>query len=336
MTGLPERFLGWMIREGTEGRVEARFEEVPFAALDPGEVVIRVAYSSVNYKDALAATGKGKIIRRFPCVGGIDLAGWVLTSEDPRFREGDAVVATGFDLGVSHHGGFAEVARVPSAWVVPLPKGLTLWEAMALGTAGFTAALAVERLEREGVSPEAGTVVVTGASGGVGTLAIQMLARRGYRVAALTGKPEETGSLRRWGAAEVLDRRTIDFAAVRPLEKGRWAGAIDNVGGAVLHWLLASMQRGGAVASVGNAGSAEVKTTIFPFILRGVSMLGVDSAYTGFPLRSRVWERLGDDLKPPFLSEVTREVALKELPSVFEALIAGKGRGRTVVRIDTA
>jgi alcohol dehydrogenase len=280
-------------------------------------VLIRVHYSSINYKDALAATGKGKIIRRFPCIGGIDLAGTVVESSDDRFRPGDAVIATSYDIGVSHHGGYAEYARIPAKWIVPLPAGLDLFEGM----------------EHEGLKPDAGPVVVSGASGGVGMLVIQMLAGRGYHVVALTGKPEEAEQLKTLGAAEVLDRNTIDFAATRPLEKSRWAGAVDNVGGPILHWMLATMKQAGTVASIGNAASPKLETTVFPFILRGVSLLGVDSAYTDFPLRGKVWERLATDLKPKHLKAITREVPLTALPKIFDEFISGKAKGRTVVRI---
>ncbi len=329
---IPETFSALMIREDN-GTVRAALESLRVSDLDPGEVLIQVAYSSINYKDALAATGKGKIIRRFPCIGGIDLSGTVVESTDPRFRPGDAVIATSFDIGVSHHGGYAEYARIPAKWVLPLPAGLDLFEAMALGTAGFTAALGIERMEHEGLKPENGPVVVSGASGGVGMLAIQMLAGRGYHVVALTGKPEETETLKKLGAVEILDRSSIDFANVRPLEKSRWAGAVDNVGGPILAWMLATMQPAGTVASIGNAASFKLETTVFPFILRGVSLLGVDSGYTGFPIRAKVWERLGTDLKPKYLREITREVPLSALPAIFDEFIAGKAKGRTVVRI---
>jgi len=307
----------------------------PFAAdrLDAGEVAIRVHYSSINYKDALAATGAGRIIRRFPCIGGIDLAGEVVESADERFRPGDPVVATSFDIGVSHHGGYAEYARVPSKWVVPLPAGLSLFEAMALGTAGFTAALGIVRMEDNGLAPGNGPVVVTGATGGVGGLAIDMLARLGYHVVALTGKETEQGYLNDLGAAEVRLTSSIDHQKVRPLEASQWAGAVDNVGGPILHWVLATMKQAGTVASIGNAGSHELQTTVFPFILRGVSLLGIDSGYMGFPTRQRVWDRLATDLKPRKLHEVTRTIALADLPDAFEDFVKGRAKGRTVVKI---
>lgn len=329
---LPEKFKCLMIRE-EGGAVRSGIEEVGFDVLDPGEVLIRVAYSSINFKDALAATGKGKIIRRFPCIGGIDLSGTVLESSDPRFRPGDKVIATSYDIGVSHHGGYAEYARIPAGWVIPLPQGLDLFEAMALGTAGFTAALGIQRMEDNGLEPEKGPVVVSGATGGVGGFAIQMLAGRGYRVTALTGKAQESGYLQELGADEILLRDSIDFAATRPLEKSRWAGAVDNVGGPILHWMLATMKQAGTVASIGNAASPKLETTVFPFILRGVSLLGVDSGYIGFPTRGIVWQRLATDLKPKKLREITRVITLDELPGTFDDFIAGRAKGRTVVRI---
>lgn len=328
-----EEFQAYVIEEGKEQPPRGNMRRMRAEALDAGELLIRVRYSSINYKDALAATGAGKIIRRFPCVGGIDLCGEVVESSDARFAVGDNVIATSFDLGVSHHGGYAQYARVPAAWTLQLPAGLSLFESMALGTAGFTAALAVVRMEDCGLRPEQGSVVVTGASGGVGGLAVDMLAGRGYEVAALTGKPEERAQLETLGAREVLLRQEIDFDQVRPMEKARWAGAVDNVGGKILHWVLATMRQAGTVASIGNAADIRLETTVFPFILRGVSLLGIDSAYTGFPLRERVWQRLATDLKPRHLHEVTRTIAFDELPTAFDAFIAGKVKGRTVVEV---
>lgn len=317
----------------TDDTIRGQLTQVTADQLDAGEVTIRVHYSSVNYKDALAATGKGKIIRRFPCVGGIDLSGEVVESEDPRFRPGDKVIATSFEVGVAHHGGYAQFARVPAKWVVPLPSGLSLLEAMALGTAGFTAALALVRMEQNGLVPANGPVVVTGATGGVGGLAIDMLAQLGYEVVALTGKEAESDYLRKLGASEVKLTSSIDHAKVRPLEAARWAGAVDNVGGAILHWLLTGMKQAGTVACIGNAASSTLETTLFPFMLRGVSLLGVDSGYTAFPLRQRVWERLATDLKPRHLDAMQRVIGLEDLPRAFEESLQGKIKGRTVVKI---
>lgn len=326
-------FRAYLIDRDEDGKVVGRICEMRCQDLDPGEVLIRVHYSSINYKDALAATGAGKVIRRFPCVGGIDLSGVVERSDDPRFAPGDPVIATSFDIGVSHHGGYAEYARIPGQWVLALPDGLDLFEAMALGTAGFTAALGVVRMEHDGLAPENGPVVVTGASGGVGALAVDMLAGRGYAVTALTGKESEGDHLRALGASEVLLRGSIDFDKVRPLEAGRWAGAVDNVGGQVLHWVLATMKQAGTVASIGNAASFDLNTTVFPFILRGVSLLGIDSGYTGFPLREQVWRRLAGDLRPRRLCEMARTIEFDALPGTFDEFIRGAARGRTVVRM---
>lgn len=330
---MEDAFKAYLIEQDVDKRVGGRMGQLNVAGLDAGEVLIRVHYSSINYKDALAATGAGKIIRRFPCVGGIDLSGEVVESSDARFRPGDKVIATSFDIGVAHHGGYAEYARVPAGWVVPLPAGLDLFEAMALGTAGFTAALGIVRMEDNGLAPANGPVVVTGATGGVGGLAIDMLARQGYEVVALTGKESESEYLRMLGASDVLLRSSVDFDKVRPLEAARWAGAVDNVGGQILHWVLATMKQAGTVASIGNAASFNINTTVFPFILRGVSLLGIDSGYMGFPTRQRVWDRLASDLKPRHLAAVTRTIGFDELPGAFEAFIKGEVKGRTVVRI---
>ena len=326
-------FKAFVIDQDENRKVVSRMGTLAAEQLDAGEVTIRVHYSSINYKDALAATGAGRIIRRFPCVGGIDLCGEVVESADVRFKPGDKVIATSFDIGVAHHGGYAEYARVPAGWVVALPAGLDLFEAMALGTAGFTAALGIVRMEDNGLAPANGPVIVTGATGGVGALAIDMLAQLGYHVVALTGKEAETDYLKMLGAAEILLRSTIDFDKVRPLEAARWAGAVDNVGGQILHWVLATMKQAGTVASIGNAASFNIDTTVFPFILRGVSLLGVDSGYMGFPTRQRVWDRLATDLKPRHLAAITRTIAFDDLPAAFDDFIHGRVKGRTVVRI---
>ena len=326
-------FKAYVISQGADKQATGTMTTLALEQLDAGEVLIRVHYSSINYKDALAATGAGKIIRRFPCVGGIDLAGEVVESTDARFTAGDRVIATSYDIGVAHHGGYAEYARIPAGWVIPLPSGLDLFQAMALGTAGFTAALGIVRMEDNGLSPAKGPVIVTGATGGVGGLAIDMLAQIGYRVVALTGKENEGEYLKRLGAAEIRLRSSIDFEKVRPLEAALWAGAVDNVGGPILHWVLATMQQAGTVASIGNAASHTLNTTVFPFILRGVSLLGIDSGYIGEPIRSRVWARLATDLKPGHLLEVTKTIDFPALPAAFADYIEGRVKGRTVVRI---
>jgi acrylyl-CoA reductase (NADPH) len=325
-----------LLIEERDGKVVSGFATLDESRLDPGSVTIRVAYSSVNYKDALAATGAGKIIRRFPCVGGIDLSGTVIASADPRFKAGDPVIATSFDIGVAHHGGYAEIARVPGDWVVPLPAGLSLYEAMALGTAGFTAALAIVRMEENRLSPGNGPVVVSGATGGVGSLAVDILARLGYHVVALTGKAGEADYLRSLGAAEVMLRNELDLARIRPLDRARWAGAVDNLGGDVLAWMASTMMQGGTIASIGLAASMNLNTTVAPFILRGVSLLGVDSGYIGEPYRHGVWQRLASDMRPPHLATMARQIAFDELPATFDQYIAGHAKGRVVVAVGGA
>ncbi|WP_374344595.1 oxidoreductase [Azonexus sp.] len=327
-----ESFKALLIEE-RDGKVESGFVRMDAGRLDAGEVTIRVAYSSVNYKDALAATGAGRIIRRFPCIGGIDLSGTVVDSADPRFKPGDPVIATSFDIGVAHHGGYAEYARVPAAWVVPLPAGLSLYDAMVLGTAGFTAALGIVRMEENGLRPDKGPVIVTGATGGVGSLAVDMLARLRYHVVALTGKESEADYLRGLGAAEVMLRDGLDLTRIRPLDSARWAGAVDNLGGDILAWIASTMMQGGTIASIGLAASMKLNTTVAPFILRGVSLLGVDSGYIGEPYRSGVWQRLAGDLRPPHLESMSRRIAFDELPGIFDEYIAGRAKGRVVVEI---
>jgi alcohol dehydrogenase len=316
-----------------DGKVAARLVDMSLDELDPGEVVIKTAYSSINYKDALAATGAGKIIRRFPCVGGIDGCGTVEASTDARFKAGDRVIATSYDIGVAHDGGYAEYMRMPAGWVVPLPKGMSLFDAMALGTAGYTAGLAVTRMEHEGLAPANGAVLVTGATGGVGSIAVDILAGAGYHVVALTGKEAESDYLKRLGAKEVMLRGALDLAKIKPLDKATWAGAIDNLGGDVLSWLASTMQVGGALASVGLAASHTFNTTVMPFILRGVSLLGVDSVNTPMPVRQRVWERLASDLKPRHLEPMVTTVDMAGMQPVFEKILKAQFRGRTVVKI---
>jgi acrylyl-CoA reductase (NADPH) len=316
-----------------DGKVRARLVDTTLDELDRGEVVFETAFSSVNYKDALAATGAGKIIRRFPCIGGVDASGTVISSADPSIKEGDRVICTSFDLGVAHDGGYSEYVRVPAAWVVQLPTGLTLFEAMAVGTAGFTAALAVERMEHDGLRPGNGSVLVSGATGGVGSIAIDILAGAGYDVTALTGKESETDYLKRLGAKEVMLRNSLDLTKIRPLDKATWAGAVDNLGGEVLAWLASTMQIGGTLAAIGLAASHTLNTTVMPFILRGVSLLGIDSVNTPMAMRRRVWQRLASDLKPRHLSDMCNTVTLEELPAVFEKILKAQARGRTVVKL---
>jgi acrylyl-CoA reductase (NADPH) len=323
-------FRAFRIHQAGKG-VEARLETVTLGDLAAGEVVIRSHYSGINYKDALAATGKGRILRRFPLVGGIDVAGEVVSSEDERYRPGDAVLVTGCGLSEEHDGGYAEYARVRGDWVIPIPAGLDARSAMQLGTAGFTAGLAIHRLEHNGLSPDKGPVIVTGATGGVGSLALDMLAGCGYRVTALTGKAEAAGYLRELGAAEVLVRGEFEMGS-RPLEKATWAGAVDNLGGDTLAWLTRTMDWWGSIASIGLAQSHELHTTVMPFILRGANLLGVNSVATPRALRLEVWDRLATDLKPRHLDQIAHKcVALGELSGLFDEYIDGQVRGRTLV-----
>jgi acrylyl-CoA reductase (NADPH) len=316
-----------------DGKVVSRLVEMTLEELDPGEVVLQTAFSSINFKDALAATGAGKIIRRFPCVGGIDGCGTVVSSTDPRFKEGDAVIATSYDIGVAHDGGYAQYMRLPAAWVVPLPKGMSLHDSMALGTAGYTAGLAVVRMEHEGLKPANGPVIVTGATGGVGSIAVDILAGAGYHVVALTGKEAQSEYLKGLGAKEVMLRSALDLAKIKPLDKAMWAGAVDNLGGEVLSWLASTMNVGGTLASIGLAASHTFNTTVMPFILRGVSLLGVDSVNTPMPVRQKVWERLATDLKPRHLQSVVTMVELDGMTPVFEKILKAQFRGRAVVKV---
>ena len=329
---MDKTFTAFRIHE-VEKRVEARFESLHLEDLAPGEVVVRVQYSSVNYKDALAATGKGKILRRFPLVGGIDLAGTVVSSSDRRYRKGQKVLVTGSGLGEDHDGGYSEYARVKGDWVIPLPKGYTPQSAMMLGTAGFTAALAIHRMEHNGTRPKSGPVVVTGATGGVGSLAVNMLARRGYEVVAVTGKKDSLEYLKQLGASAILLRDEIAFGS-RPLERIQWQGAIDNVGGEMLTWLTRTVGWWGNIASIGLAGGHELNTTVMPFILRGVNLLGINSMATPRELRLKVWSRLARDLKPAKLKLIAGEtVPFDALPQAFPKVLEGRHRGRIVVRI---
>ncbi len=327
-----EPFLAFRIHDD-DGRVTAGFERLSLDDLGAGDVVVRVQWSGINYKDALAATGAGRILRRSPLVGGIDLAGEVLASEDPRFRPGDGVLVVGCGLGETHDGGYAEVARVKGDWLVPLPEGYDARAAMTLGTAGFTAALVVDAMERNGQDPAAGPVVVTGATGGVGSVAVDLLAGRGYEVVAVTGKPDADDWLRGLGAARILRRAEIDLGR-RPLERAIWAGAVDTAGGELLAWILRTADFRANVGCVGLTAGADLHTTVMPFILRGVNLLGVNSTHTPRERRMRVWDRLADDLRPRHLDRIaTREVAFTDLPGTFPAFLAGGVRGRTLVRI---
>ena len=327
-----EQFRAFRIHE-RDGHVAAGFESMAIGQLTEGDVVVRVRWSSINYKDALAATGAGRILRKYPLNGGIDLAGEVASSADGRYRPGEPVLVTGCGLSETVDGGYAEYARVAGDSVIPLPAGIDLFQAMALGTAGFTAALAIHRMEHNGQSPQKGPVIVTGATGGVGTIAVDMLAGRGYEVAAVSGKPEADELLVALGAHSVLRRQEIDFGS-RPLEAARWAGAIDSVGGEMLTWLTRTVDYWGNIASIGLAGGPQLVTTVMPFILRGVNLLGINSSATPREPRLAIWQRIATDLRPRHFDRlVTRTIDFDELPGAFSGYLEGRVTGRTVVRI---
>ncbi|MCL6520988.1 MAG: acryloyl-CoA reductase [Firmicutes bacterium] len=322
----------WVERTGE--RFFAGVRELPAEALPEADVTVRVEYSSLNYKDALATRPDGRVVRRYPMVAGIDLAGRVVDSRDPRFRPGEEVLATGYELGVAHFGGLAEYARLPGDWLLPIPEGWGPREAMTLGTAGLTAGLAVERLEQLGLGPGDGPVLVTGASGGVGSLAVALLAARGYRVAASTGKAEADAYLRQLGAEEVLERAATSASSSKALESQRWAAAVDPVGGETTAYLLRTLRYGGALALVGLAGGAELRTSVHPFILRGVTLAGIDSAYAPVELRRRVWRRLAAELPAVVLERVrAAEVGLEGVAEAAASLLRGEVRGRVLVRL---
>ncbi len=327
-----ESFRAYRIYE-EGGKVEGRLETTDLDSLSPGDVVIRAAWSDVNYKDALAATGKGKILKRFPLVGGIDVAGRVHASDDARFRKGDSVLVVGCGLSENHDGGYAEFVRVPGDWVVALPEGLTLRESMAIGTAGFTAGIAVDRMQHNGQRADGGPILVNGATGGVGSFAIDMFAGLGFEVTALTGKRDADDYLKALGASDICYRSDLDMGT-RPLEKALWGGAVDSVGGDELGWLTRTVMPGGNIASIGLAGGFKLETTVMPFILRGVNLLGINSVYISAHDRDRVWKRLGTDLRPRHFDRiVTRTVDLDTLPEVFDDYVNGKNTGRTLVKI---
>ncbi|TVY10894.1 NADPH:quinone oxidoreductase family protein [Paenibacillus cremeus] len=323
-----------LVMNRTEEGFSTEVRELTEQALPQGEVTVRVAYSSVNYKDGMAASPDNRIVKSYPMVPGIDLAGMVEQSSDPRFQAGDPVIATGYELGTGHPGGYSELARVPADWLIPLPEGLSLKEAMALGTAGFTAALSILRLEQNGLRPDQGRVLVTGASGGVGSLAIAMLAGLGYDVAASTGKQAEHDYLRELGAQEIIDRSELTPEKLPPLQQQRWAGAVDPVGGRTLASIVSSLRYGGSVAVSGLTGGFEVPTTVYPFILRGVNVLGIDSVYCPADVRRVIWQRLAGDLKPrQLLESIGQEITLTDLPDKLQEILKGTVRGRTVVKI---
>jgi acrylyl-CoA reductase (NADPH) len=302
--------------------------------LPEGEVTIRVSYSSVNFKDGIVAFRNHQMVESYPLVPGIDLAGTVMDSTDDRFKIGDEVIVTSYKLGTGHFGGFSEIARVPAEWVVPLPKGLSLKEAMILGTAGFTAALSVQRLEENELDPSQGPVLVSGATGGVGSIAVNILAKRGYEVVASTGKTNEEDYLRKLGAKQILNRHEIIDTDQIQMREEKWAGAIDPVGGKTLQYIISTLKYGGSVATSGLTGGIKVSTTVSPFILRGINWLGINSVDCPMHKRLKIWNRLGDDLKPTTLDEdLVNEISLKELPGVLASILEGKVRGRTLVKL---
>lgn len=328
---IPANFNAFRIH-GDDAGHRSGIEQIPLDELAPGEIVIRTAYSSVNFKDALAGTGQGKILRRFPLVGGIDVAGHVVASTDREFREGDPVIVTGCGLSETRDGGYSEYARLEARWAIPLPHGLDLRESMILGTAGFTAALALYRMLDNRQVPELGPLAVTGATGGVGSLAVDIFSRAGFEVHAISGKPAHADYLKAIGASEVLGRDAL--ATTRPMETARFGGGLDNVGGPMLASLLAQVAPYGNVASAGLAASAALDATVMPFIIRGVSLLGIASAGTARGIREDIWQHLAGDWKPAHLDRIcTHEVTLGQLPDVFATMLAGASLGRTLVRL---
>lgn len=330
--GIPARFRAYRVRNDDEG-YRGGVESVSLDDLSDGDVTIRVSYSGINYKDALAGTGKGKIMRSYPMVGGIDVAGTVISSGSERFAPGDEVLVTGAGLSETRDGGYAEYLRLDSKWVIPLPRGLNALEAMTIGTAGFTAALSLQRMEISGQRPEQGPIVVTGATGGVGSVAIDILANAGYSVHAISGKEEHFGWLAALGAGECISRHELEWSG-KPLDSARWAGAIDCVGGDMLAGICAAIKPWGNVAACGLAGGIGLKTTVMPFIIRGVSLIGIDSPLCPYPLREAVWAKLAGEWKPRKLDMIrNRIVGLDDLEGIFDAMLQGNSLGRIVVKL---
>jgi acrylyl-CoA reductase (NADPH) len=332
MSSIPERFRAFRIDDDEDG-YRAELVEQSIDAQTEGDVVIRVAYSSVNYKDALAASGKGKILRKFPLNGGIDAAGTVVESDSDAFSEGDEVLITGSGLSETRDGGYSEYLRAPSDWLVPLPEGLSLHAAMILGTAGFTAALGLWRMEANGQTPDMGPIAVTGASGGVGSLAVDIYSKAGYEVSAISGKEDEFEWLHELGASQCISRHEL-YWPESPLASAQFAGALDSVGGDTLSGLTRVIKPWGNIAACGMAGGIGLNTTVMPFIIRGIGLLGINSAGCPYPIRKEIWQRLAGDWRPRHLDRIAAEpVDLESLHSAFEKLLAGNGRGRIVVRI---
>lgn len=335
MSTVPEKFTAFRIHKNDK-TISSGFEQIGLDDLTAGEVVIKVAYSDINYKDALAATGKGRILRTYPLVGGIDLSGVVVSSEDARFQSGDKVLVCGAQLSELYDGGYTEYARVKADSVVNLPDGMSLRDVMALGTAGYTAAIAIQRMEDNGQVPERGPIVVTGATGGVGSFAINMLSNIGYEVIAFTGKTAQEAYLKELGASQLINRHDIDMGS-KPLENAQWGGAVDNVGGDTLAWLTRTTNVWGNIASIGLAGGFKLESTVMPFILRGVSLLGINSVEMPLSVREQGWKRLASDLKPSKLAVISpTTIKFADLPNAFDAYVDGAVTGRTVVEIDAS
>jgi acrylyl-CoA reductase (NADPH) len=330
---MTDTFKAYLLREGEDRKVSGAFEDVATADLPDGDVTVRVAYSTVNYKDGMVMNGIGRLVRSYPHVPGIDFSGTVETSDNPAFAPGDAVVLTGWRVGEMHWGGFGELARVKGDWLVKLPKGLSLARAMARGTAGFTAGLAIDTLESAGMTPDKGEVLVTGAAGGVGSVAVALLAARGYTVAGATGRAETHDYLRDLGASVLVDRAELADPPSRPLAKERFQAAVDNVGGTTLANLLTQISYGGSVAAVGLAGGNEVTTTVLPFLLRGVNLLGIDSVMCPAERRAKVWAMIAESLPMEKLDAISHVHAFDELPALGKAILKGDVRGRAVVSV---
>ncbi|MGO4694129.1 oxidoreductase [Paenibacillus sp. 2TAB26] len=316
-----------------ENEIIANTQQLDLNDLPQGELLIKVAYSSVNYKDALACLPNGGIVKSYPFVPGIDLAGTVVSSEDERFQEGDEIVVTGYGLGVNHFGGFSEYARVPAEWTIKLPQGLSMKEAMILGTAGFTAALSVYELVQNGIRPEDGPILVTGATGGVGSIAAAIAAKLGYEVAASTGKLDKQQYLLDLGVKRILPREELLSGSKQPLDKQIWAGAIDCVGGETLTAVLSQLKYGGAVAASGLTGGAGLSMTVYPFIIRGVRLIGIDSVMAGMEIRSKIWALLADAYKPSMLGELFWEISLDQVSHQVATLLNGQAKGRAIVKL---
>jgi len=322
-----------LVLTDTDGKVSSAIRDMSVDELPEGDVTVRVTYSGLNYKDGMVVNGIGRLVRDYPHVPGIDFAGVVEESESDSFKAGDQVILTGWRVGEMHWGGYAGKARVKSDWLVPLPDGLTDKRAMAIGTAGFTSMLCVAALEDHGVNPEKGTVLVTGAAGGVGSVAVSILSKCGYTVAASTGRAEQADYLKSLGASQIIDRAELSETSKRPLEAENFAGTVDTVGGTTLARVLAQTAYGGAVAACGLAGGANLECTVLPFLLRGVNLLGIDSVMQPYDNRVRVWQRLVDDLPMDQLDALTEEIALSDLPQAANDILKGQVRGRLVVKL---